>query len=63
MRDLNAMAQEYRPQAPTEIENNLIMIWYPRRIIERSGPVQSLRNWGSATGSPQNTFRKRVLIT
>jgi hypothetical protein len=33
MRDLNEMAQEYRPHAPTEIENNLIMSWYPRRIL------------------------------
>jgi SAM-dependent methyltransferase len=56
MRDLNAMAQEYRPHAPTEIENNLIMNWYPRRIIERSGPVQSLLELGLGHGFTAKYF-------
>src|SRR5579863_9815794 len=56
MRDLNAMAQEYRPHAPTEIENNLIMNWYPRRIIERSGPVESLLELGLGHGFTAKYF-------
>lgn len=56
MRDLNAMAQEYRPHAPTEIENNLIMNWYPRRIIERSGSVQSLLELGLGHGFTAKYF-------
>jgi SAM-dependent methyltransferase len=56
MRDLNEMAQEYRPHAPTEIENNLIMNWYPRRIIERSGSVQSLLELGLGHGFTAKYF-------
>lgn len=50
------MAQEYRPHAPTEIENNLIMNWYPRRIIERSGPVHSLLELGLGHGFTARYF-------
>jgi SAM-dependent methyltransferase len=56
MQDLNAMAQEYRPHAPTEIENNLIMNWYPRRVIERSGPVGSLLELGLGHGFTAKYF-------
>lgn len=49
-KDLNAVSSEYRPNAVTEIENNLILNWYPERIISRLKHVHSLLELGLGHG-------------
>lgn len=49
-KDLNAVSSEYRPNAVTEIENNLILNWYPHRIIARFGHASSLLELGLGHG-------------
>ena len=37
MNKLDKVSSEYKPGSATEIENNLILNWYPKRILERLG--------------------------
>ncbi|KRC77775.1 bifunctional 3-demethylubiquinone-9 3-methyltransferase/ 2-octaprenyl-6-hydroxy phenol methylase [compost metagenome] len=54
--DLNAVSSEYRPNGATEIENNLMLNWYPHRIINRSGHSDSLLELGLGHGYTSRIF-------
>ncbi|MCK9607893.1 MAG: class I SAM-dependent methyltransferase [Methylomonas sp.] len=55
-KDLNAVSSEYRPDAVTEIENNLMLNWYPQRIISRFKHVPSLLELGLGHGFSAKIF-------
>ena len=55
-KDLNAVSSEYRPNAATEIENGLILNWYPRRMIVLFGHVGSLLELGLGHGYSARIF-------
>jgi len=55
-KDLNSVSSEYRPTAATETENNLILNWYPRRMISRFGHVGSLLELGLGHGYTARIF-------
>lgn len=57
-KDLNAVSSEYRPNAATEIENNLMLNWYPQRIIARFNHVPSLLELGLGHGFTAKIFAK-----
>jgi SAM-dependent methyltransferase len=50
MRDLDAVSSEYQPNAATMLENDLLLHWYPQRIIARTGRVGSLLELGLGHG-------------
>lgn len=50
MNDLDAVSSEYGPNAATAIENDLILKWYPKRIVERFGHCESLLELGIGHG-------------
>lgn len=54
--DLNDVSSEYRPNAVTEIENRLILNWYPHRIIQRFGHSTSLLELGLGHGYTAHIF-------
>jgi SAM-dependent methyltransferase len=56
MKDLNAVASEYRPNTATELENDLILHWYPQRIVDRCGKVASLLELGLGHGFSAELF-------
>jgi SAM-dependent methyltransferase len=58
MKDLNAVASEYRPNAATELENDLILHWYPERVMARSGQVEALLELGLGHGFTAELFAK-----
>lgn len=57
-KDLNLVSSEYRPNAATEIENNLILNWYPYRIIDRFKHADSLLELGLGHGYTAKIFNK-----
>lgn len=57
-KDLNAVSSEYQPNAATEIENNLILNWYPHRMIARFGYVHSILELGLGHGYTAQIFSK-----
>ena len=54
--NLDAVATEYRPDAATAIENDLILNWYPERIIRRFGSVGSILELGIGHGFTPGLF-------
>lgn len=58
MDDLNAVASEYHPNAATEIENNLVLHWYPKRILSRFNFTDSLLELGLGHGFTAELFTK-----
>jgi len=56
MKDLNQVTSEYRPNAVTEIENNLILNWYPKRMIQRFGHACDLLELGIGHGFTADIF-------
>lgn len=66
MPDLDAVASEYLPAAATEIENDLILHWYPQRVIERYGQAESLLELGLGHGFTAPIFaatcRRHVVV-
>lgn len=66
MNDLDAVSSEYGPNAATAIENDLILKWYPKRIVERFGHCESLLELGIGHGFTAGIFNaacdKHVLI-
>jgi 2-polyprenyl-3-methyl-5-hydroxy-6-metoxy-1,4-benzoquinol methylase len=56
MKDLNAHTSEYRPNAATEVENNLILNWYPQRMISRFGHAKRLLELGIGHGFTAGIF-------
>jgi len=57
-KDLNAVSSEYRPNAATEIENNLILNWYPQRIITRFKRAPALLELGLGHGYTAKIFAR-----
>ena len=55
-KNLNAVSSEYRPYAATEIENNLILNWYPHRMIARFKHAASLLELGLGHGYTAKIF-------
>lgn len=66
MNDLDAVSSEYGPNAATAIENDLILKWYPKRIVERFGHCESLLELGIGHGFTAGIFNaacnRHVLI-
>ncbi|PKK89724.1 MAG: class I SAM-dependent methyltransferase [Candidatus Wallbacteria bacterium HGW-Wallbacteria-1] len=59
MQDLNAVISEYTDSnAATSLENDLILHWYPERIIARFGWVESLLELGLGHGYTAELFAK-----
>ncbi|MBU1309936.1 MAG: class I SAM-dependent methyltransferase [Gammaproteobacteria bacterium] len=56
MNDLDKVASEYQPNAVTAIENDLILHWYPKRIIERFGYCDRLLELGLGHGFTAQLF-------
>ena len=56
MEDLNAVASEYRPNATTYIENDLVLHWYPKRILSRFNFAESLLELGLGHGFTAELF-------
>ena len=54
--NLDAVASEYRPDAATMLENDLILNWYPERIIRRFGSVGSILELGIGHGFTPGLF-------
>jgi SAM-dependent methyltransferase len=50
MKNLDLLTSQYRPQAATAIENDLILNWYPKRIIKRIKRFGSLLELGLGHG-------------
>jgi SAM-dependent methyltransferase len=57
-RDLNAVSSEYKPNAATELENSLMLNWYPQRIIERFQHAPALLELGLGHGLTAKLFAK-----
>jgi len=55
-KDLNAVSSEYRPNGATEIENNLMLNWYPHRIINRFNHAGALLELGLGHGYTSRIF-------
>jgi SAM-dependent methyltransferase len=66
MNNLDAVSSEYFPNAATSLENDLILHWYPKRIIERIGHCESLLELGLGHGFTADIFdavcNKHVII-
>jgi len=58
MENLDAVATEYFPNATTSLENDLILNWYPKRIIDRFGHCESLLELGLGHGITAPIFTK-----
>jgi len=56
--DLNAVSSQYKPNAVTEIENDLILNWYPERILSRFNYADSLLELGLGHGFTAKIFSK-----
>ncbi|WP_275788476.1 class I SAM-dependent methyltransferase [Pararhizobium gei] len=54
--NLDAVSSEYLPNAATAIENDLILNWYPERIIKRFGTVGSILELGIGHGYTPGLF-------
>lgn len=54
--NLDAVSSEYLPNAATAIENDLILNWYPERIIKRFGSVGSILELGIGHGYTPGLF-------
>ncbi|MCY0152202.1 hypothetical protein OEG86_08065 [Hoeflea alexandrii] len=50
MENLDAVADKYLAEPAVEIENDLIMNWYPERIANRTGHVGSVLELGLGHG-------------
>ncbi|MCP4275701.1 MAG: class I SAM-dependent methyltransferase [Gammaproteobacteria bacterium] len=50
MKELDEFASEYLPDATTAIENDLMLHWYPKRVVERFGHCTSLLELGLGHG-------------
>ncbi len=66
MNNLDAVTSEYLPNATTAIENDLMLHWYPKRIIKRFGHCKSLLELGLGHGFTTPLFNsacdKQVVV-
>lgn len=64
--NLDAVTSEYLPNAATSIENDLILKWYPERIIKRFGSCDSILELGIGHGFTPGLFnaacKRHVII-
>ena len=58
MENLDTVASEYFPNAVTAIENDLVMHWYPKRIIGRFGHCETLLELGIGHGFTSPIFER-----
>jgi SAM-dependent methyltransferase len=56
MNDLDQVASEYLPNGATAIENDLMLHWYPKRIVERFVHCESLLELGLGHGFTASIF-------
>ena len=56
MNNLDNVSSEYLPNAATEVENDLMLHWYPKRIVERFGKCKSLLEFGLGHGFTSGIF-------
>ena len=56
--DLNAVASKYKPNSETEVENDLILNWYPKRMLSRFKFADSLLELGLGHGFTAELFAK-----
>jgi SAM-dependent methyltransferase len=56
LKNLDELASKYMLDSSVEIENALIMDWYPRRIFKRTGRVASLLELGLGHGYTVDYF-------
>jgi len=47
---LDEFTSEYSPDSPTAIENDLLLHWYPKRVVKRFGHCESLLELGIGHG-------------
>ena len=57
-RDLNAEASQYNANAPTIFENDLVLHWYPKRILQRLTPDRSILELGIGHGFTAQIFHE-----
>lgn len=66
MNNLDDVTSEYLPNAATAIENDLMLHWYPKRIVERFGHCESLLELGLGHGFTASIFNaacdKQVIV-
>lgn len=66
MKNLDDVTSEYFPNAATAIENDLMLHWYPKRIVERFGHCESLLELGLGHGFTASIFNaacdKQVIV-
>ena len=53
-----ALATEYKADAATSFENNLILKWYPERVVKNTGHIRSLLELGVGHGYTAELFNK-----
>ena len=58
MKDLDSFTSQYLPQAATEIENDLILKWYPGRIVSRIKQCTMLLELGLGHGFTAALFNQ-----
>jgi ubiquinone/menaquinone biosynthesis C-methylase UbiE len=58
MNYLDSVSSEYGPNTATLIENDLILKWYPKRIVERFGRCESLLELGIGHGFTAGIFNE-----
>ncbi len=56
MNNLDNVTSEYLPNAATAIENDLMLHWYPKRIVARFGHCDSLLELGLGHGFTASLF-------
>ncbi|MBC01442.1 MAG: SAM-dependent methyltransferase [Rhodobacteraceae bacterium] len=58
MRDLDTVASKYTKPSGVEIENDLILNWYPQRVLARTGRVGNLLELGLGHGYTVRHFHE-----
>jgi hypothetical protein len=58
MENLDAVTSEYLPDGATAIENDLILHWYPKRIINRFAHCGTLLELGIGHGYRASLFNE-----
>jgi len=56
MKNLDSLTSQYKPKAVTAIENDLILNWYPKRILNRVKTFGSLLELGLGHGFSAKQF-------
>ncbi len=58
MNKLDAFTSEYSPDSPVAIENDLLMHWYPKRVVGRFGHCGQLLELGIGHGYTASIFNE-----